>query len=702
MKQEEARKKAEQVIHQMTLEEKVSQMLFESPALPRLHLPAYNWWNEALHGVARAGLATVFPQSIALSATMDSSLVKEIGRSIGMEGRIKNELYRSEGKRGIYEGLTFWSPNINLERDPRWGRGHETYGEDPYLTSVMGTAFVEGLQTGKEEGHPQAAACVKHLAVHSGPEKIRHGFNAQVSERDLEESYLPAFERVVRDAKPYGVMGAYNAINGVPCCCNEWLLVQKLRKEWGFTGYTVSDCGAIHDIFDFHHYRDTKVEAAAAAAENGCDLECGSMYGCLLEAVQKGYLTQERVDEALLHLLTVRFELDMDGEISKEQRKEDVARWAACMPALRALNERAAEQCLVLLKNDGILPLKETSRLHTMAVIGPEVHSQTVLKGNYNGTPSAAWSMAEGLSRVFPETTLLVEEGAHLYKDRIEALGAQDDQVAEAAALASCADVTVLYLGLDPSIEGEEGDASNEYAAGDKRDLHLPDSQQRLLEAVCRETDNVIVVLLSGGALELSGMEEHVRAVVQAWYPGEEGALAVARLLHGDINPTGRLPLTFYYDRQVTWDFSDYSMRGKTYRFFEGEPLYPFGFGLSYEYLDLVSARLVEEDGGRCVEVTVKNSHPHAVSMPLQLYAEEREEGLATPIRQLIGLTRVTAKAGSEQVVRLPISSFWDSVVDEEGTRRPCRGQVTYFVGDTQCDARSECLSGRKCLRVEA
>ena len=710
MKKELARQKAAQIVSQMTLEEKCSQMLFTSPAIERLGIPAYNWWNEALHGVARAGLATMFPQSIGLAATFDQDLVGRIGQVIGQEGRIKNEIARSESDRIIYKGLTFWSPNINIVRDPRWGRAHETYGEDPYLTSRMGTAFVKGIQEEDKPGRMQAAACVKHFAAHSGPEAIRHGFDAKVSLKDMAETYLAQFERVIKDAHPAGVMSSYNAVNGVPTSCNKWLLQDVLRRKWGFDGYIVSDCGAVQDIYDFHHYTETKVEAAGASADAGLELNCGSMFGYLYEAVVKGYVSQDRIDRSVTDLFTLRCQLELDEPV--EDSRPVIDRWLKAMPAYNELNLKAARESMVLLKNDGILPLNDAAftdeslagHSKTVAVIGPTARSTAILEGNYNGTAEDLPTPYSELKKAMPGATFLVSDGCHLYKKNMQAESeGSGDRLSEAAAFARYADVTILFLGLDHTIEGEQGDASNEYAAGDKHDLLLPDSQKALLKTVCSVTSNVIVVLTSGGALELGPYNDKVRAVLQAWYPGSQGGRAIAEVLTGRVDPTGRLPETFYYNDQVDWDFADYNMEGKTYRFFHKKPLYPFGYGMQYKKLELSGFKVdksEDEKGVSTAVITVSNPHDQTVSMPVELYAKVEEEGVRTPNFQLIGFKRVTLEAGKSVTVTMPIDPYWISVVDEDGSRRPATGKITYYAGDHQPDERSEELCGDKCLKA--
>ncbi len=669
MNKQDARNKAREIVSKMSAEEKVSQMIYTSKAIEHVGLKEYNWWNEALHGVARAGLATVFPQSIGLGASFDPELLKKIGDVIGKEGRIKNELARSQGDRGIYKGLTFWSPNINIVRDPRWGRAHETYGEDPYLTSIMGTAFVKGMQ-GDDPKRLTAAACIKHFAAHSGPEEIRHGFNTEVSEKDLSETYLPAFEKVIKDADVAGLMTAYNAVNKIPMSAHKELLDR--ARSWGFDGYVVSDCGAIMDIFQHHHYAASKAEAAAVSASAGCELNCGGTFAYLNEALEQGLLSEEVLDKAVEDLLTIRFRLEMEeDELETESIVKD---WMAQRKNFESLNYQAAVESLVLLKNNGILPLKQLS---SIAVIGPNADSKGVLKGNYNGTAGTWTTVLEGLQERLPDAQLLYSEGAHLYKDRLEACDQNpNDRLSEAVAFAKAADVTILAVGLDPTIEGELGDASNEYAAGDKHDLRLPPGQRELVKAVTEVSDHVIVILLSGGALDLLEGNEKAAAILQAWYPGSQGGKAIAAVLMGDENPTGRLPETFYHNSDVTFDFSDYSMKGRTYRYFEGTPLYPFGYGLQYESLSIIG---VASDASA---VTLYNPYDHQVSMPVLVYAHFHEEDMETPKKQLVFAKRFTLEKEETRRVQIEIDPYWLMVVDDEGNRIPPKNPVTFSIGD--------------------
>ncbi|MCE5342509.1 MAG: glycoside hydrolase family 3 C-terminal domain-containing protein, partial [Eubacteriales bacterium] len=460
MDREQARKSAQALVAQMTLEEKAAQLRYQAPAIPRLGIPAYNWWNEALHGVARAGTATVFPQAIGMAAAFDTQLMERIADTISTEARAKYNMQSSHGDRDIYKGLTVWSPNVNLFRDPRWGRGQETYGEDPYLTSRLGVAFVKGLQ-GKGKTL-RTAACAKHYAVHSGPEAIRHSFDARVSKKDLRETYLPAFEALVKEAHVESVMGAYNRVNGEPACGSKTLLVDILRGEWAFEGHIVSDCWALKDFHENHHITDTAPESAALAMQNGCDLNCGEVYLQILTAYQEGRITEEQITTACERLMTTRYLLGILGEEGSEY--DAVTYEMNDTDQNAALAQTVAEKCMVLLKNDGILPL-DTAKLRTVGVIGPNANSIACLEGNYNGTSSRYVTFLEGIRKACEgKARVLYSQGCHLYMDRISNLATADDRLAEAAGVAECCDVTILCLGLDATLEGEEGDTGNEYS----------------------------------------------------------------------------------------------------------------------------------------------------------------------------------------------------------------------------------------------
>lgn len=693
MTHEEAHRRAKALVAQMTAEEKASQLLYNAPAIDRLGIPAYNWWNEALHGVARAGLATVFPQAIAMAASFDPALLHEVAGVIAEEARAKYNLASREGDRDIYKGLTFWSPNINIFRDPRWGRGHETYGEDPFLTAEMGKSFVRGLQG--DGTFLKAAACAKHFAVHSGPEAMRHAFNAEVSEHDLRDTYLPAFEKVVKEADPEAVMGAYNRLNGEPCCGSSRLIGDILRGEWGFAGHYVSDCGAIADFHENHRVTDSGPESAALALKSGCDLNCGGAYAYLLGALRDGLITEAELTTAAERLFAARIRL---GLFEETDPFGDIPPEAVDTPESGALNRRMADESMVLLKNEGgFLPLSP-EKLRAVAVIGPCAQSVPVLEGNYNGTAGEYVTVADGIRRALPDTRVYVTLGAHLYCDRTSGLTAADDRMAEAVAYARMADVTVLCLGLDPSIEGEEGDASNEYAAGDKRDLCLPESQQRLLKAVLEVTDRVVVVVTAGSAIDLGIGNEAARAILHAWYPGARGGEAVADVLFGHVCPSGRLPVTFYHNDDPIPDFTDYRMEGRTYRYIRQKPLYPFGFGLSYTafaYRDFLAERTV--DGAR-VSVTVTNTGARCGREAVQIYAKAHDSCRVTPLYQLCGIASVELDAGESRTVTLSIDGYWLKIVDDNGDRVEPDGGVTLYAGGHQPDARSRELCGTDCL----
>ena len=564
MKREEAGKRAAELVAKMTLEEKAGQLSYNAPAIPRLGIPAYNWWNEGIHGVARAGTATVFPQAIGMAAAFDEELIAEVADCVATEGRAKYNAYADCGDRDIYKGLTFWAPNVNIFRDPRWGRGHETYGEDPYLTSRLGVAFVKALQGDGET--MKAAACAKHFAVHSGPEALRHEFNAKASPKDMEETYLPAFEALVKEAKVEAVMGAYNRTNGEPCCGSRTLIQDILRDQWGFEGHFVSDCWAIRDFHERHMVTASAKESAAMALNAGCDLNCGNTYLHILSAYEAGLVTEEAITQAAVRLFTTRFLLGMfDGSEYDDIPYETVDCEAHCR-----LADRAAEESIVLLKNDGILPL-HMENIKTIGVIGPNADSRKALIGNYHGTASEYITVLEGIRRAADgKARILYSEGCQLAEDKTEPLALTDDRIAEACITAEHSDVVVLCVGLDETLEGEEGDTGNSYASGDKLDLLLPASQRRLMEAIAKTGKPVVLCLMAGSAMDLRFAEEHFNAVIQLWYPGARGGKSAADVLFGRVSPSGKLPVTFYEGVEELPDFQDYSMKGRTYRYMEG------------------------------------------------------------------------------------------------------------------------------------
>lgn len=688
----EAKKRAAALVEQMTTEEMATQLLYNSPAIERLGVPAYNWWNEALHGVARAGLATVFPQSIAMAASFDTPLLGEVADAIADEARAKCNAARREGDRDVYKGLTFWSPNVNIFRDPRWGRGHETYGEDPFLTAEMGKAYVRRMQG--DGAFLKTAVCAKHYAVHSGPEKLRHGFDACVSERDLWETYLPAFEHLVREAGVESVMGAYNRVNGEPCCASRRLLEEILRGQWGFEGHVVSDCGAVADFHTHHHVTDSAPQSAAMALKAGCDLNCGCAYACLAQALRQGWIEREDIARAAVRLFTTRFLL---GEFEDNPPFAEISLQVVDSPAHRALNRKMAQEGMVLLKNDGVLPLKP-SALRTVAVIGPCAASIPVLEGNYCGTAGEYITLADGIRRSLPDAHIFVAQGSHLYRDRIEEMAQADDRIAEAVSLAKLSDMTVLCVGLDSTIEGEEGDASNAYAAGDKHDLRLPACQQRLVQAVCKATQNVIVVVTAGSALDLGVANSHAKAILHAWYPGARGGEAVADILFGRCSPSGRLPVTFYRADAPLPEFTSYSMAGRTYRYLQEKPLYPFGFGLSYTDFSYADLSVTTGEQGATAAVSVTNTGGCVGREVVQVYAAMRDSRYPTPQLQLCGFTSVTLQPGETARVAVELPAYWLKAVSDDGCRVEPDGGITLYVGGHQPDARSRELGCADCL----
>lgn len=572
--------KARDLVAQMTVPEVISQLRYDAPAIERLGIPAYNWWNEGLHGVARAGAATVFPQAIAMAAGFNDDLVYRVATAISDEARAKYNEYRKFGETDLYQGLTYWSPNINIFRDPRWGRGHETYGEDPYLTGRMGSAFVRGLQ-GEGDGvkYRKLDATLKHYAVHSGPESLRHGFNAIVNEYDLKNTYLRAFQYCIEKAHPAAVMGAYNRVNGEACCASELLLQKILRQEYGFDGYVVSDCGAICDISDHHGLAANKAEAAALAINHGCELNCGSAYQFLVSAFALGLVKEETLREAAVKLFRSRFELGMfDDDCEYNKIGYDVL----YSTEHRELNREIARESIVLLKNNGILPLDPKSS-KKIAVIGPNADNLVALLANYNGTPTKAYTVLRGIEEY---TDPLYAPGCDLFADQKESMAAWGDKqyLKDAVSVARNADVVILCMGITAQLEGEESDNYSAifFNGGDRESLEYPDCQKRLYHEIMKIGKPVIFVNISGSCMNLSVPKAECDAIVQCFYPGEMGGLALADILFGVESPSGRLPVTFYQTADDLPPFEDYAMSGRTYRYFQGTPVYEFGYGLTY------------------------------------------------------------------------------------------------------------------------
>ena len=675
--------RAEDLTDRLTVEEQASQLRYDAPPVPRLGIPAYNWWNEGLHGVARAGTATLFPQAIGMAATFDPALLHRIGEITAVEARAKHTAAAEHGDFDIYKGLTLWAPNINLFRDPRWGRGHETYGEDPFLTARLGVAFVQGMQG--DGPILRAAACAKHFAVHSGPEAVRHSFDAKVSPKDLEESYLPAFRALVTEARVEGVMGAYNRVNGEPACASP-MLMDKLR-EWGFDGYFVSDCWAIRDFHQSHGVTRTVTESAALALRSGCDLNCGNTYMYMLAALEEGLIDPADIRRACIRVLRTRIRLGLFDP--KPQFPEYTYDVIAC-PEHKAEALSCAEKSMVLLKNDGILPL-DASRLRSVAVIGPNGDSRTALEGNYCGTADRYITFLEGIQDAFPGRVYYAQ-GCHLYRDRTSQLALEDDRYAEALAAAEAADVVIACLGLDATLEGEEGDTGNEFSSGDKQDLRLPQSQRKLLEKLHATGKPLILVLAAGSALN---PEIPCNAVLQAWYPGQMGGQALANILFGKVSPSGKLPVTFYETAEQLPDFTDYSIQNRTYRYVRGNVLYPFGYGLTYSRV--VCTGLTYEHG--CARVTVENTGDRQTEDVVQLYIKDNSPW-AVPNHSLCGFARVSLEPGQSVQLEISIPDTAFESVDDQGIRAVTGTAFTLFAGTCQPDPLSQQLSGTSCVSV--
>lgn len=808
------------LVSQMTVNEKIDQMIFTSPAIPRLNIPEYNWWNECLHGVARAGYATVFPQSITIAGSWDTDLMLRVGTAISDEARAKHHEFVRRGKRGIYQGLTFWSPNINIFRDPRWGRGHETYGEDPYLTGQLGLQFVNGLQ-GNDPNYLKVVATAKHYAVHSGPEPLRHKFNALISERDLRETYLPAFRTLVMDAGVYSIMGAYNQFRNFPCCASPELL-GILRNEWGFQGYVVSDCWAISDFYTFQTFSKDAADASATAVKAGTDLECGSSYPKLKEAFQKGLITENEIDVAVKRLFTARFKLGMFDD-DKKVKYAQIPFSVNCSDAHAKLALEAAQKSIVLLKNhNGTLPLSKD--IKTVAVIGPNADNWEALVGNYNGIAKNPVTVLEGIQNKLKNSEIIYAEGSHLaegvsnlkpipgeflltaegkpgvtgeyfansklqgepsfirtdknidfyWETGSPAAGLDSDNFSvrwtgylvppvtgtykigcwgmpileiwlegekilsqnsehhafhqekavpleagmkykfvfeyknnfgdgdakllwsvpnpkmldEAIEATKKADVAIVVLGLSQRLEGEEMPIKVDgFEGGDRTHLNLPKTQQDLVKAIKNTGKPTILVLLNGSAIAVNWEDENLDAIISAGYPGQEGGNAVADVLFGDYNPAGRLPVTYYKSVEQLPPFENYDMEGRTYKYFEGEPLYPFGYGLSYttfNYSDLKMPKKVKTGEPVKVSVTVTNSGKRAGEEVVQLYLKDEKASTPRPKLQLEGFKRIHINAGESKVVEFELTPRQFSMIGENEKRVIESGRFTIYAGGGQ------------------
>ncbi len=687
-------KQAKELVSKMDLFEKASQLKYDSPAIKRLGIPAYNWWNEALHGVARAGVATIFPQAIGLAAMFDEEYLEKIADIIAIEGRAKYNQFSKKEDRDIYKGMTFWAPNINIFRDPRWGRGHETYGEDPYLTTRLGVAFIKGLQGDENEEYLKAAACAKHFAVHSGPEESRHHFDAVVSKKDLYETYLPAFEAAIKEANVVGVMGAYNRVNGEPACGSKTLLVDILKNEWGFDGYIVSDCWAIRDFHTEHMVTRTAAESAALAINNGCELNCGNTYLHMMQAYNEGLVSEQVITEAAEKLLSIRMRL---GLFDEKCKYNEIPYSINDCKMHREVALEASRRSMVLLKNDGILPLNKT-KLNAIGVIGPTANSRVVLEGNYSGTASRYTTFVEGIQDyVGDDVRVYYSEGCHLFQNSMSNLAWEDDRISEALIVAEQSDVVVICLGLDSTIEGEQGDTGNAFAGGDKLSLDLIGRQQYLLQKVVEIGKPTILVLSTGSAMSINYAEENCAGILQTWYPGAEGGKALAQLLFGEYSPSGKLPVTFYKTTEELPEFEDYSMKGRTYRYMKNEALYPFGYGLNYAKISVKNVELspngTEDKVGYQVKVKVSNESDCASHDVVQVYIKDMESPFAVPNFNLCAFKSIYLKGNETQELTFEIGEKAFLVVDEEGKSFIDSKRFQIYVGTCAPDQRSISLT---------
>lgn len=690
------------LVSRLTLEEKILQMQHTAPAIERLGIPQYNWWNECLHGVARNGIATVFPQAIGMAATFNPALIQTEADIISTEARAKYYEAISKNSHEIYQGLTFWSPNINIFRDPRWGRGQETYGEDPFLTSQIGKAFVTGLQ-GNDPNYFKVIATAKHFAVHSGPESLRHKFDAWPSQQDLYDTYLPAFEVLVKEAKVYSVMTCYNRVFGIPSSANTFLFKEILREKWDFKGYVVSDCWAISDMYNFHNFVPTAEKAAALSLKAGTDLSCGPEYGSLLKAVELGFITENELNIAVKRLFEARFRLGMfDPPARVKYASKPATDYNT--DANRRLAREVARQSIVLLKNTchpgqkyPLLPISK--KVKSIAVIGPYANDTSVLLGNYNGIPSQPVTILSGIQKRAGKS-FKVSYCMGVERPEVQALRPENTNLAtdpifkEAMSLSGKADILIFVGGISPNLEGEEMDVKVPgFAAGDRTSLDLPQNQQLLLEKLKTTGKPIIIILTNGSALAINWAEENATAIVEAWYPGEEGGNAIADVLFGDYNPAGRLPVTFYKSVNDIPAFEDYSMKGRTYKYFGGSPLYAFGYGLSftsfiYKSAELNSQSLTEKDT-IVLSVKLSNTGNYDGDEVIQVYVKQPVELKDQPIKTLIAFERVHFLKGESKDVnfKIPVNRLrhYNTKIDEYSV---ATGNYELLIGSSSNDIR--------------
>ncbi len=655
------------LVSRLSLKEKVLQMQNDAPAIERLGIPAYNWWSECLHGVARNGIATVFPQAIGMAATWDPALINREADVISTEARAKYYECSSKGKRGIYQGLTFWSPNINIFRDPRWGRGQETYGEDPFLTGRIGIAFVKGLQ-GSDPKYFKVIATAKHYAVHSGPEPDRHSFDAWCSESDLYNTYLPAFEALIRQGKAYSVMGAYNRFWSQPCCASDLLLDKILRRKWGFSGYVTSDCGAIWDIYHGHKLQPDSIRASVLGVKAGCDLTCGDEYESLVKAVEKGYISESEIDISLKRLFTARFRLGLFDP-------DSLVPWSKIKPSDNNTAEhsqlalKVAEESIVLLKNDKkTLPFGKN--IKKIAVIGPYADRLSVLLGNYCGTPSAPVNILAGIREVAGDKIEVLyskgvdglEDAASKQNDKSgKAAPTPTDLEAQALQIAGTAHVIVFVGGISPYLEGEEMEVKVPgFSGGDRTTLDLPANQSGMLKKLSWLGKPVVLVLTNGSALSITREALDIPAIVEVWYPGQQGGKALAEVLFGLYNPAGRLPVTFFSSADELPPFTEYSMKGRTYKYYTGKPLYPFGYGLSYTTFAYTAAAADKGAYSSAdtvkLNVTVKNEGQYNGDEVVQVYCRKKDSKFERPAKALCGFLRKNVAKGSSESFIIPVA----------------------------------------------
>ena len=686
-------KRAEALLKELTLEEKVSLMMDTSQPVERLGIKKYNWWNEALHGIARNGLATVFPMPIGLAATFDAEAVHDMFVTVSDEARAKNTKAAAEGSYERYEGLTVWTPNINIFRDPRWGRGIETYGEDPYLTAILGVEVVKGLQClGEDEKYDKMHACAKHFAVHSGPEWNRHTFNAEnIKPRDLYETYLPAFEALVKDAQVKEVMCAYNRFEGDPCCDSDQLLIKILREEWDYQGIVVSDCWAISDFYreeNSHKTHPDSASASAAAVLSGTDLECGNSYLSLVDGVKRGLIKESDIDVSVKRLLKARYEL---GEMD-DPKEVSWTKIPFSVVASKEHHEQALEMArktMTLLQNkNNILPLKRGGK--TFALVGPNANDSIMQWGNYNGFPSHTITMLEGIQKAIAEDDKLIHvPGCSWVKG--------ESNIPQTLAQVKDADVIIFAGGISPQLEGEEmGVDLPGFRGGDRTDIELPAIQRQLLKALKAAGKKIVLVNYSGSPIGLEPETQSCDAILQAWYPGQAGGQAVAEVLFGDYNPAGRLPVTFYKNVDQLPDFEDYNMTGRTYRYFQGKPLFPFGHGLSYTtftYGDVQLPASAKDDETIKICVPVTNSGKMDGDEIVQVYIKKQSD-TEGPIKALRAFKRVHIPAGQTIQVELELTpkqlEWWDA---ETNTMRTQAGKFDIMIGGNSVDLQKQTIT---------